>query len=251
MNVAGNAVKFTEKGSIDIIVRSDTKNIYVDIKDTGIGISEEELPHIFDEFRQVDGSAAREFEGTGLGLAIAYKTMKLLYGAIRVKSELGKGSVFTITIPLKWPGIIEEAFEDKKSIPKPTKQKNKTIFKTRLPKVLVVEDNPDNMVTIKAILKDKYEIIEAYDGKDGLKQAKEQSPDIILLDKTLPKMDGIEVVKIMKKDDETKNIPVIALTASAMKEDKELFLKAGCDDFITKPIDQKILFNKLNEWLGT
>jgi len=101
-NVISNAVKFTEKGLVDIIVKNDTKNVYVDIKDTGIGISEESLPHIFDEFRQVDGTTARQFEGTGLGLAIAYKTINLLGGTIRVKSKLGKGSTFSITIPIKW-----------------------------------------------------------------------------------------------------------------------------------------------------
>jgi len=103
-NVIGNAVKFTEKGSVDIISKSDSKNVYVDIKDTGIGISEEELPHIFDEFRQVDGSSTRRYEGTGLGLAIAYKTIKLLGGTIRVISKLDNGSVFTITTPIKWTG---------------------------------------------------------------------------------------------------------------------------------------------------
>ena len=248
-NVIGNAVKFTEKGSVDIIVKNDTKNVYVDIRDTGIGISEEALPNIFDEFRQADGTTARQFEGTGLGLAIANKTMKLLFGTIRVKSELGKGSVFTVTIPVKWMGITKDTSAEKKSIPIPTKQKKKKLSNTELPKVLVVEDNADNMITIKAILKSKYEITESYDGKDSLNKASEELPDIILLDMTLPKMDGIEVVRILKSKKKTSDIPVIALTASAMKADEESFIKAGCNDFVSKPIDRNLLFSKMDEWL--
>ncbi len=106
-NVISNAVKFTEVGSVDIIVNKDSKNVYVAIKDTGIGIYEDSLQHIFDEFRQVDGSTTRKYEGTGLGLTIANKTMKLLGGNIQVKSELDKGSVFTISIPIKWVGRTE------------------------------------------------------------------------------------------------------------------------------------------------
>jgi len=251
-NIVSNAVKFTEKGSVDIIVKNDTKNIYVDIKDTGIGISEEALPHIFDEFRQVDGSTTRRYEGTGLGLAIAYKTMKLLGSTIRVKSKLNKGSVFTIIIPIKWVGVIEKTADTVK--PKP-KQKSKSKSKSdknitvKDARVLIVEDNLDNMITVKAILKNKFNILEAYDGEAGLNKAIEDLPDIILLDMALPKMDGKEVVKILKSTEETKNIPVIALTASAMLDDKDSFLKAGCDDFVSKPIDIEIILNKLNEWL--
>jgi len=249
-NVVDNAVKFTEKGSVDIIVKNDSKNVYVEIKDTGIGISEEALPNIFDEFRQVDGSSTRRYEGTGLGLAIAYKTMKLLGGTIRVKSKLNKGSVFTITIPIKWEGITKNVAKNKKSIPITEKQqKKKNLSKTELQNVLIVEDIPDNMIAIKAILKNKFNILEAHDGKDGLNKAIKNLPDIILLDMSLPKMDGKEVVKILKSKEETKNIPVIALTASAMLEDKDSFLKAGCDAFVSKPIDQEILFSKMDEWL--
>lgn len=253
-NVIGNAVKFTEKGSVDIIVKSDSENVYVDIKDTGIGISEEALPHIFDEFRQADGSTTRKYEGTGLGLAIAYKTIKLLGGTIRVKSKLGKGSVFTITVPIKWMGIVETTYKETKPITKP---KNKTAKKTtkkvksmkELKNVLIVEDNLDNMVAVKAILKDKFNIIEAYDGEEGLNKANEELPDIILLDMALPKVSGIEVIKKLKSKKETKKIPVITLTAHAMEEMKELFLRVGCDDFVSKPIDQDVLLNTMNKWL--
>jgi CheY-like chemotaxis protein len=105
------------------------------------------------------------------------------------------------------------------------------------------------MTTVKAILQKKYTIIEAYDGESGLKKALKHLPTIVLLDISLPKMDGIEVVKILKKTKETKNIPVIALTARAMKEDRDTFIKAGCDDYISKPVDSIILLNKIEEWI--
>lgn len=100
-NIVGNAVKFTGKGAVELKANSDSENIYIEVKDTGIGISKEELPHIFDEFRQAQGTSTRQHEGTGLGLAIANKLIRLLGGEIKVKSELGRGSVFTILIPIK------------------------------------------------------------------------------------------------------------------------------------------------------
>ncbi|MCK5171441.1 MAG: response regulator, partial [Bacteroidales bacterium] len=121
---------------------------------------------------------------------------------------------------------------------------------TDLPNVLIVEDNPDNMTTVKAILKGKYNIVEAVDGEEGLRIAQSQIPDIILLDMSLPKMDGEEIVKILKTDSETKNIPVIAITARVMKGDKEKFLKAGCDDFVAKPIEPNELNEKINKLLN-
>lgn len=512
-NVISNAVKFTETGAITLTLKSDSVNIYFEIKDTGIGIANDNLPHIFDEFRQVNGTSTRKYAGTGLGLAIAYKIIKLLGGTIDVKSELGKGSLFVITLPIKWsdkivdsehakietalpklsaktvlvvddnPAMIKEISkylatagynpigttsgmktlelaeqyqpfaitldvimpnvdgwevlraiknnEKTKHIPvivvsivnesatgfalgavgyihKPLDKKiliaeirklhksphkvmivddnaldrkmmaelleaenmtpilaesgsqclrllenqipdvlvldllmpridgfqvldhirktpltrelptiivtakdltvkdrlklsdnvssiitksdttprllsdeikrvlielappyniavdkeqpsvtaknkichKKKMTRAKLASVLVIEDNLDNMITIKAILKDKFDIYEAEDGKTGLKKAIDIVPEIILLDMALPKMDGIEVVKALKNNAETAHIPVIAVSAYAMKDDKEKFIMAGCDDFFAKPIDQEMLLLKINEWLS-
>jgi CheY-like chemotaxis protein len=117
------------------------------------------------------------------------------------------------------------------------------------PRVLVVEDNPDNMVTVKAIIQEHYSVIEACDGEQGLTCALEELPDIILLDASLPKMDGIEVVRILKKHVKTRRIPVIAVTARAMKKDREMYLAAGFDDYVTKPIDHELLLGVLKKWL--
>ena len=115
--------------------------------------------------------------------------------------------------------------------------------------ILLVEDNPDNMATIKAILQDRYRILEATDGEEGLQMARETRPDLILLDMSLPKMDGFTVVRNLKDNVELSNIPVIAMTAQVMKGDREKILAAGCDDYIAKPIDPAGSLKKIDEWL--
>ena len=116
--------------------------------------------------------------------------------------------------------------------------------------ILVVEDNPDNLLTIKAVLNDRYEILEAADGEAGLKTAITELPALILLDMSLPGLDGFEVVGKIKADEKTRQIPVIALTARAMKGDREQIIEAGCDDYISKPVDPEEILNKIGEWLG-
>jgi CheY-like chemotaxis protein len=192
------------------------------------------------------------YEGTGLGLTIAKKMIKILGGDIKVKSKFGKGSKFTVILPIKWQSTdnqIIKKIQQKLAEKNIVRKKEKIKSDSDSHKVLVIEDNKDNMTTVKAILQKKYTIIEAYDGESGLKKALKHLPTIVLLDISLPKMDGIEVVKILKKTKETKNIPVIALTARAMKEDRDTFIKAGCDDYISKPVDSIILLNKIEEWI--
>jgi len=142
--------------------------------------------------------------------------------------------------------------KEKRKTVKPEKRR-KTEMKKQidgLPRVLVVEDNPDNMATLKAIIGGKYEMLEAGDGKEGLYKVVNEKPDLVLLDISIPKMDGVEVVSIIKESKKTKHIPVIAVTARAMKEDKKTFLNAGCDDYIAKPVDPEIVMKKLKKWLG-
>jgi CheY-like chemotaxis protein len=118
-----------------------------------------------------------------------------------------------------------------------------------LPTILIVEDNPDNMTTFKAVLRNRYRTIEAADGEEGLRMAEEAKPDLILLDMALPKMDGIAVVRRLKKNRELRMTPVVAMTAQAMKGDREKILEAGCDDYIAKPIDPEGFLEKIGEWL--
>ncbi len=249
-NIVSNAIKFTEKGSVSVTAKFKNNYIYIYVKDTGIGVSEKMLPHIFDEFRQVDGSASRLHEGTGLGLAIANKMIKILGGKITVESKLGKGSIFTIIVPLIWHHEKITNYylnnENDKSATKTPKAENKKEIPDKIThSILIVEDNPDNMITIKAILQKKYNIIEAYDGKRGLEIVQSQMPDIVLLDMLLPKISGEKIVRILKENVDTQKIPVIAITASVMQGDKERFLNAGCDDFVAKPIDAELLKRKI------
>jgi signal transduction histidine kinase/CheY-like chemotaxis protein len=392
-NLIGNAVKFTEKGKVDVIVQDAGEYIDILVTDTGIGMTDNEQQHIFDEFRQADGSTSRRFGGTGLGLAIAKKYTNLLGGTISVKSEPGAGSVFKLTMPKKYdqknrihittgpivnstpisgninanqnqdsqktlllvedsePAIIQmkdfleesgyriitahngaqaleiidliipdamildlmmpgvDGFEVLKNlravdktahIPvlvltakhitqedlKELKQNNvyqliqkgdikrtdllhsvakmtnteivevepeKLVQEKRViegkPCVLIVEDNPDNMITIKAILGDDYTIIEAIDGLEGVSMAKKYKPDFVLMDIELPKIDGVEAFKSIRQIDELAYIPIIALTASAMSTDKETLLAHGFDGYLAKPIEESVLFSTIDRVL--
>ena len=405
LNVIGNAVKFTEKGKVEITASHDTELVKIKVSDSGIGIPEKSLKTIFEEFRQVDGSSSRQYEGTGLGLSIVKKMIHILDGSIHVESKLGKGSVFTVSIPFRCnkellnsdpsfkedsdaytisqaaydkflsgagnirillvedteasviqvklllenegftidvasggkeaieylrnnipDGIIldlmmpeVDGFEvlshirrldthkdipvliltakdlsikeisnlksnnvyqiiqkgdvDRKDLlaiinkilgltakvtsPKPTLLGSQRIKKSvsgskksNLPGILVVDNNEDNMISINAILKDKYRLWNAIEGVEGIKLAQEHLPDLILLDMSLPKMDGVEVVRKLKKQPDTKNIPVISVSARAMEKDIESFLKAGCNDFVSKPVDGEELIQKIEKLIS-
>ncbi len=384
-NLINNAVKFIKNGRIEISSWLVDNQLHIAVQDTGIGISTDQLPHIFDEFRQADDTASRKFGGTGLGLSIAKKYATCLQGQIDVKSVLGQGSTFTLRLPVtiprtsgengvttktetkfptttpapdfteqghgqtillvedSEPAIIQvtdivfrhgyrvlvarnghEALEhiEKtqpeamildlmmpemdgfellgkiRSTPKAallpvliltakhvTKEelsflKGNNIHQliqkgdinrndllaaigrmvARKPKnidasvrervhkvtaeppvILVVEDNQDNMYTIRALLKDSYTIIEAMDGREGVIEARKNLPDIILMDIALPVLDGIAALAEIKQEKELYHIPVVAVTASVMKGDREEILAHGFDDYIPKPIDDDLL----------
>ncbi|MEI6123376.1 MAG: response regulator [Bacteroidota bacterium] len=389
-NLISNAVKYTEIGKVEIITQLVETNIIITVTDTGIGIGEANIPHIFDEFRQADESTSRKYGGTGLGLAIAKKYAHMLGATIAVKSVVDKGSEFILTLPITYvaenaiietqiynlnkypinqlshtppnpnfehtillvedsePAIIQikDILVDKnykilvaqdganaleitsKTIPdaiildlmmpgidgfeilrilreseqtsqipvliltakhiskeelsflkrnhihqliqkgdvnreallksisdmmaqqtpqtttKPTLQNS-----THNPTVLVVEDNADNMLTVKALLGNNFVVIEANNGKQCIEKAKTFKPDFILMDIALPEMDGIEAFQKIRTNALLKHIPIIALTASAMTTDRETILAYGFDAYIPKPIDQIIFYKTINETL--
>lgn len=393
-NLIANAVKFTEIGKVEVNIVENESSVKVHVQDSGIGISEENLQHIFEEFRQADGSTSRRFGGTGLGLAIARKYARLLGGEIEVQSQLNVGSVFTLILPLKQvseqtivvpdkafnkdiaivkaidsemisgkhilliedsePAVIQikdmlesngyivtavssgmEAlsvlksltpdamildlmmpqmdgfellenirnFERTKDVPvlvltakhitkddvkrlknnnvhqliqkgdvkkeellhavfsMVTLSKSKTISNIstglinkdfdveKKPLILIAEDNNDNMITVKAVLENKFEIIEAVDGKSAIEMAKARVPDLILMDIALPVLDGIQAFKIIRGDVRLQKIPVIALTASALRTERELILAHGFDAYISKPIDETNFLQTLKQLL--
>ncbi len=382
-NLVGNAVKFTEAGSVAISARQEGDLVRVAVRDTGIGIAADQLPHIFEEFRQVDDSAARRFGGTGLGLAIVRRYATLLAGEVTVESTLGQGSVFTLRLPLvlelpdlpeppdtglpvparatdpvpaptgtgqvillvedSEPAVIQmtdilvgqgyrlqvarngqEALEqieqtvpdaiildltmpevDGFSVLKAIRSAERTshlpvliltarhvtkqelsflegnniheliqkgdVSRVRLlaavarmvappppaplrevrpparprrsgrPIVLVVEDDPDNRRVLRALLDDRYRVVEAEDGRAGVEQARIHRPDLVLMDIAMPVMDGVEALGEIRRDETLGHIPVIAVTVSAMTGDREAILAHGFDAYVSKPLDPAAL----------
>lgn len=387
-NILSNAVKFTNQGFVEVSAFVLDEELSVVVRDTGIGISPNHLPHIFDEFRQADDSSSRKYGGTGLGLSIAKKYASLLKGTISVESQQGEGTVFVLKVPVKLhsnpestaplrqranlsevnyqlagegngytvllvddsqPALIQmtdilcsqgykvlhahngfEAIdllkeripdaiildlmmpgmdgfevlssirsqEQSKHIPvliltarQVTKQElsllknnnihqliqkgdvnrqelllaisrmialqqnrpeksgiKRTIQKRKeILSILVVEDNPDNMATMRAILSGQCQVLEAVNGTIAVDKALQHIPDLILMDLALPEMSGFDALVAIRKHDELGHIPVVAVTASVMKGDKEKVLAFGFDRFVPKPVDETLLWQVINE----
>ncbi len=237
INLMGNAVKFTERGKVKLIVsRTQDDMLRFDIMDTGIGISNEAQKIIFEEFRQIDGSSTRKYGGTGLGLAISNKIIDLLGGSISVNSKIGEGSNFYFTIPLK-------IGEEKQHLTSPT-IKVDVLRKNRKNPILVIDDDSEVRYTIgQYLVTQGYEVIFAEDGETGLKLAKEKQPFTIILDVMLPNRDGWTVMKELKEDPDTKDIPVIFVTIVA---DKKIGYGLGAFDYFVKPISSEKLLSAFN-----
>ena len=231
----------------------------ISIRDSGIGILKEKIPKIFDRFYQVDGSHTREQEGTGIGLSLTKELVELHKAKIDVESEEGKGTTFTISIPLGKEHLKpEEICEEEKekeyekelidlSIEEYVDRKEKHVGeidymeKSELPILLIVEDNSDVRNYIKNNLDEDYRIVEAIDGVDGWNKSIEQVPDLIVSDVMMPKMDGFKLCDKLKTDERTSHIPVILLTAKASSRDKIAGYETGADDYIMKPFETEEL----------
>ncbi len=224
INLLGNAIKFTEDGFVELSVTIEKDNtLRFDAIDSGIGISEENIKIIFEEFRQADGTTTRKFGGTGLGLTICKKIADLLKGSITVKSVLGQGSTFSFSIPLVFASS-EESLENKS---------DRLLQKKQKP-VLVIDNDPEVRITIGQYLVSKgYEVVYAEDGEKGLKKAIELCPFAITLDVLLPQRDGWSVLKNLKENPETKDIPVIVISIMG---DKNLGYGLGAFEYFVKPI---------------
>ncbi len=237
INLVGNAIKFTEKGSVDVVVKTEnlsknnkTTDIKIEIIDSGIGIPKDYIVDIFKNFRQVEGQLAKKYGGTGLGLSITKKLINLMNGTISVKSEVGKGSVFTIVLK-------KIAFIDK--IIKKEKSDNSIKLSLKGLSILHADDVEMNRLVFSSMLEDEgLKITEAENGKQVLEILKTHIPDIILMDIQMPELDGYETVKIIRKNKKFDTIPIIALTANATKEEIEKY-KSVFDEYLTKPINRE------------
>jgi len=240
-NLLSNAIKFTPQGKKIYLHIKYIKNLlYVNVKDEGIGISQNRIAHIFEAFAQEDNSTTRKYGGTGLGLTISYNLVKAMSGELKLKSELGLGSEFYFSIPLKV-----------------STQNIKTISKKSINilegEILVVEDNKSNQMFMKVILKNmglKFDI--AQDGQEAVNMFNKNKYDAILMDENMPNMNGIEATKQIINIEQSRQLPhtpIVALTANALKGDRERFLAAGMDEYLAKPIDKKKLNKILSKYL--
>ncbi len=246
MNLVGNAIKFSLHGNVDIRVTAEDISgsdalFSIEISDTGVGIPAAKLSHIFEQFAQADESTTRKFGGTGLGLAISKQLVELMGGWIDAKSNIGKGSVFTVSLPL----LLSSA--EPETVPvtdAPAAHNN------RLWEILVVEDNFVNQkVASKMLKRIGCNISLANNGKEAVEILEKNSFDLIFMDCQMPVMDGYEATAAIIKAYSEAAPPIIAMTANALKGDREKCLAVGMSDYISKPLDIKSLDEILGKWL--
>lgn len=242
-----NAFKFTPSGKVEfgylIGTNGETDQIRFFVKDTGIGIPENQKSVIFERFRQADDSRTRRFGGTGIGLTIAKRKTELLGGQIWVDSEPGKGSTFYFTIP-----AVDPQFQHPKTTEQNNDQKKQAIFSDRT--ILIVEDEDSNFDLLKYMLiNSDLSIVRAADGQDAVDLCLTHPEiDLVLMDINLPNLNGYEATKIIKK--RQPKLPVVAVTAFAMDGDRERSLSNGCDEYLEKPINRQQLFTLLRKFLS-
>jgi PAS domain S-box-containing protein len=251
-NLISNAVKFTEKGHIRIKVRPENKDgksfVRFDIEDTGIGIAADQSERIFESFVQLDGTSSRKYGGTGLGLTITKQLTKLIGGQLTVTSEPGKGSVFSFIVPTN----IDISSQTYVEMTHSTEQECK--YKATEPakfsgRALVAEDVVTNQKLMRHLLeKMGLEVTIVDDGKKAIQEAVSQPFDIIFMDMQMPNMDGYEATKEIRK--KGIKVPVVALTAYAMPGDDRRCIKAGCDDYLSKPLIYSRLVKTIAKYLS-
>jgi len=255
-NLISNAFKFTEVGSINVLIKSKRDDLIIIVSDTGIGISNEDKTKIFNEFERAITAEVKKYSGAGLGLAICKKYIEILNGKIEVESKVGSGTSFTVVfansildkLPLPESGmelLQIKNNETKKSVV----SSDKLIFeKIGEAKILVVDDDLDILFTVGEIFQNiGLNALFAKNGLECLSVLSKEKVDIVLLDIMMPEMDGFETVKNIRSDEHLKNLQVIALTAHAMLDDKHIIEQSGFDDIITKPVDVNSLKIKINQ----
>lgn len=260
-NLISNAIKFTSKKGevyiqIDKVQENNIDFISLKIKDNGLGISAEEQVHIFDKFYQVDNTTSRVQQGTGIGLSLVKEFVELMQGSIDVESKQGKGSMFSIKIPIKNNAVLSDGSDlfstssvIKSNVVPMVSDDNLSSNESdlNLPLVLIIEDNMDVAHYIKTCLKENYQILHAVNGTIGIEIALERIPDIIISDVMMPEKDGFEVCEHLKTDELTDHIPIIILTAKATFEDRLAGLSHGADAYLIKPFEKAELLTRINQ----
>lgn len=249
-NLIGNAVKFTETGFIKLSLSKvythedrSSLDLILTVEDSGIGIPADAHQKIFESFKQLNGQSSKQYGGTGLGLAITKRLVEMMNGSIVLRSEVNKGSCFEITLH-----DVAAAAGAAKTEAASTFEFNNISFVKSL--VLIVDDIELNRNLIKEFFDHtNIETIEAENGEQAIRYTEEYKPDIVLMDIRMPVLNGFEAIKIIKSNPELKNIPVIAITASAMKEDEQKIIDGGFDGYLVKPVQMNDLFKELSRHL--
>ena len=251
-NLLANALAFTPKGGkVRVSVAADGDEAVLSVEDTGTGIAAADLPHVFDRFRQVDGSATRTHEGTGIGLALAKELVEMHDGTIEVGSAVGFGTRFTVRLPRDPEGMglsgaapIASEPDIVVPLPEPVGGDGLAAESPEVPQtepggeravVLVVEDNADLRAFVRSHLAERYRVVEAADGVEGLEAAREHGPDLVLSDVMMPEMDGVALTRALKANARLSDVPVLLLTARADEASVLAGLDAGADDYLSKP----------------
>lgn len=250
INLLSNAVKFTNVGDVKLVVKVKKNmgkwvSLYFAVSDTGIGIPDDDTDKLFKPFSQIDSSSSRKYKGTGLGLVITSSLVKKMGGEISVRSKKGEGSTFSFVLSFE-----KEERPVQKELISIEKIKPEWKIKPEKLKILIAEDQKVNSMLLDYILKrEGFKTRIAENGIEAIKFVKEEKFDLILMDIQMPEMDGInaakQIRKLIKED-----IPIIALTADAMKGDRERFIKSGMDDYLKKPIGKNILLDTIRRWIS-
>jgi signal transduction histidine kinase/FixJ family two-component response regulator len=260
-NLIGNAIKFTEVGQVQVSAEARDGTVAVHVTDTGVGIPDSAQTKVFQEFFQVDQSMARRRGGTGLGLAIASRLAHLMDGEITLESVLGTGSRFTLVLPLASGAADElpaegaagaELGRGHEGNPRVLERRpNPVGAPAREAAILIVEDNEDNLFTLRQILAViSVELVAASSGREAIEYCRRRLPDLIIMDMQMPGMSGLQATGAIRGLPGGSTIPIIALTAQAMKGDRERILAAGCDDYLSKPIQPKVLLGAITRLLS-
>jgi len=247
-NLLSNAIKYNEKGgSVQVLLERQADQFSMQIQDSGIGISDKELPHIFNRFHQVDASATRRAEGTGIGLALTKELVELLDGKIEVQSELGKGSIFTVLLPIRQSAelaMVPAVDLNTGSLFDYNASSNgvqRLPARADRPTLLLVEDHGEMLDYLSELLQGDYQLLRAVNGREGLRLAEQNKPDLIVSDVMMPEMDGFTLCELLKNQEITSHIPVILLTAKADHTSRLEGLEYGADAYLEKPFQREEL----------
>ncbi len=243
LNLAGNAIKFTEQGEVKVSLEFVRDTLHIDISDTGAGIAAADLASIFQPFTQV-GDVQHKQQGTGLGLSITQRLVKTMGGDIRVDSQVGQGSCFHVEIPLEVVNTVTEALEFETGMYHVTGYQR--VSGDGALQILIVDDVAENRQIMRALLEPVgFETTEADSGEQCLDLLEHIQPDAVLMDLRMPGLDGLETTRRLRQLPGLSELPVIAITAAAFEDDRTASLAAGCDAHIAKPLRQSELFDSL------